>query len=130
MLLGHSALEKPYAILSERLQTLHKKKPSAMSSEQNLITIRRFLFSGLFFDNNRLLQMPRQHCSNFPNIALEKSRVNSELKDKIIRNIKSWWLNNLKSNQKNPRIELLKIRVNLNYTLSNSYNGADLMFLY
>ena len=130
MLLGHSALEKPYAILSERLQTLHKKKPSAMSSEQNLITIRRFLFSGLFFDNNRLLQMPRQHCSNFPNIALEKSRVKIEQKDKIIRNIESLWLNNLKSNQKNPRTELLKIRVNFNYTLSNSYNDADLMFLY
>ena len=37
---------------------------------------------------------------------------------------------NLKSNQKNPRIELPKIGVNLNYTLSNNYNGADLMFLF
>ena len=128
--MGHSAQEKTLCNIVRKAPDIAQEKPSAMSSEQNLVTIRRFLFSGLFFDNNRLLQMPRQHCSNFPNIALEKSRVKIEQKDKIIRNIKSLWLNNLKSNQKNPRTELLKIRVNFNYTLSNSYNDADLMFLY
>ena len=35
----------------------------------------------------------------------------------------------LKSNSIILRIELPKRRVNLNYTLSNRYNGADLMFL-
>ena len=128
--MGHSAQEKTLCNIVRKAPDIAQEKPSAMSSEQNLVTIRRFLFSGLFFDNNRLLQMPRQHCSNFPNIALEKSRVKIEQKDKIIRNIESLWLNNLKSNQKNPRTELLKIRVNFNYTLSNSYNDADLMFLY
>ena len=42
---------------------------------------------------------------------------------------KSWWLNNLKPNERNPRIQHPKIRVNFNYTLSNRYNGGDLMFL-
>ena len=35
----------------------------------------------------------------------------------------------LKSNSIILRIELPKRGVNLNYTLSNRYNGADLMFL-
>ena len=30
--------------------------------------------------------MLRQHCTNFPEIAQEKSRANIEQKDKIIRN--------------------------------------------
>ena len=36
----------------------------------------------------RMLEMPRQHCTNFPDIAPEKSRVNIEQKDKIVRNIR------------------------------------------
>ena len=31
--------------------------------------------------------MPRQHCTNFPDIAQEKSRANIEQKDKIGQNI-------------------------------------------
>ena len=38
---------------------------------------------------------------------------------------KNRWCNNSKSNYKNPRIELPKRGVNLDYTLSNSYNGGD-----
>ena len=30
--------------------------------------------------------MTRQHCTNFPNIAQEKSRANIGQKDKIVRN--------------------------------------------
>ena len=33
--------------------------------------------------------MPRQHCTNFPEIAQEKSRANIEQKDKIVRNTDS-----------------------------------------
>lgn len=40
---------------------------------------------------------------------------------------KSQWHNNLKSDQKNPRLELPERGVN---TLSNRYNGAGLMFLF
>ena len=36
----------------------------------------------------RMLEMPHQHCTNFPDIAPEKSRVNIEQKDKIVRNIR------------------------------------------
>ena len=36
--------------------------------------------------------MPRQHCTNFPNIAQENSWANFEQKDKIVRN-KSFPLN-------------------------------------
>ena len=43
---------------------------------------------------------------------------------------KNRWCNNLKSNWKNPRIELTKGEVNLNYTLPNRHNGADLMLLF
>ena len=36
--------------------------------------LRRFLFwTGYFFYNNRLLHMRPQHCTNFPDIAQEKS---------------------------------------------------------
>ena len=31
--------------------------------------------------------MPRQHCTNFPDIAPEKSCTNIEQKDKIVGNI-------------------------------------------
>ena len=45
-----------------------------------------FLFwTDYFFNNNRLLQMPHQHYTNFPDIAQEKSRANIEQKDKIVR---------------------------------------------
>ena len=43
---------------------------------------------------------------------------------------KKLWRSNLKSKKKDPKIKLLKREVNLNYTKSNSYNGADLMFLF
>ena len=43
---------------------------------------------------------------------------------------KNRWRNNLKSNWKNPRIELPKGEVNINYTLSNRYNGADVMLVF
>ena len=33
-----------------------------------------------------MLQIPHQHCTNFPNIALENSRANFEQKDKIVQN--------------------------------------------
>ena len=39
-------------------------------------------------------------------------------------------VNDLKSNLKNPKFEFSKRGVNLNYNLSNRYNGADLMFLF
>ena len=58
-----------------------------MSSEQNLDTFQRFSFwIGKFFDNNRLLQMPRQRCLNFAGIAQKISRANIEQKHKFVRN--------------------------------------------
>ena len=31
--------------------------------------------------------MQQQHCTNFPDIAKEKSRANNQQKDKLVRNI-------------------------------------------
>lgn len=39
-------------------------------------------------------------------------------------------MSSFKSLMKNPRNYLPKERVNLNYILSNSYGGSDLMFLF
>ena len=53
----------------------------------NDITFRQFLFwTGWCFDNNRLLQMPCQHYTSFPDIAQEKSWANIEQKVKIVPN--------------------------------------------
>ena len=37
--------------------------------------------------------MPRQHCTNFPDIAQEESWANTEQKDKIARNRNTWFGN-------------------------------------
>ena len=40
--------------------------------------------------------MQQQHCTNFPDIAQEKSRANNQQKDKLVRNINTKledWLN-------------------------------------
>ena len=39
-----------------------------------------------FLDDNRLLQVLRQHCSNLVDITQEKSQADIEQKDKIVRN--------------------------------------------
>ena len=67
------------------------KKLSALSSKQHhFLTI---------FILDRLLKIPRQHCTNFTDIAQEKSGANIEQKDKIARNksIKSPRLDNIRA---------------------------------
>ena len=39
----------------------------------NIIFLRFLFWTGYFFDNSRLLRMPRQHWTNFPNIAQKNS---------------------------------------------------------
>ena len=66
----------------------YKAKNSAMPSEHYVVTFRQYLFwTGYFFDNNRLLHMSCQHCSNLADIAQEKSRINIGQKGKIVRKI-------------------------------------------
>ena len=43
---------------------------------------------------------------------------------------KRCWQKTLKSNLKDPSIELPKRRVHLNFTMLNRYDGADLTFLF
>ena len=51
-----------------------------------MVTFRQYLFwAGYFLDNNRLLHMSCQHCSNLADIAQEKSRIGQ--KGKIVRKI-------------------------------------------
>ena len=88
LLRQHCTSKNPFQCCSrESRKHCTRKKPSAMSPEKHLVTFRRFLFSTrYFFDNKWLLQMPRQHHTNFPNIAQEKSRASIEQKGKIVWN--------------------------------------------
>ena len=81
----------------------------------NKITLRQFLFlTGYFFDNNRLLQILHQHCTNFPDIAQEKSWANIEQKDKTLRNsVTSLLFMVMNDNTGESQIEM-QIRKNVN----------------
>ena len=72
-------------MLYNRLQAaLHRKKPSVMSSEQHLVTFRRFLFW-----TNQLLQMLSQYCSNFADIA--QKNLEPTINKKIRLNGTIWY---------------------------------------
>ena len=76
--LCHVAQETPDNIVQEK---------NPVQCRLNNIIFRRFLFwTGYIFDNNRLLQMSRQHCTSFLKIAQENSQSNIEQKGKIVRN--------------------------------------------
>ena len=75
-----------------------------------LISFRSFFFTQHVI--TRIWFRVQFHCTIF--LALKKKR----------------WRNNLRSNQNSLRNELPKERINLDYTLSNRYTAADLIFLF
>ena len=80
--------QKPYTMYCPRQHyTDSRGKSSAMLSEHHLVIFQGFFFwTGYFFDINRLLPIPHQYCSNLIDIGQEKSWVNIDQKDKIVRN--------------------------------------------
>ena len=66
----------------------------------------------------------------YPLISSRRNLVSASFKQVYYFLYKSRCRNNLKSYQKNLRMELHKTGVNLNYTLSNRYNGPDLIFMF
>ena len=80
-----------------------------------VMTLVLISFCSFFFTQHvitRIWSIVQLHCTMF--LALKKKR----------------WRNNLRSNQKNLRTDFPKEGINLDYTLSNRYNAADLMFLF
>ena len=70
----------------------------------------------------------------YPMISISRDQVSAALTGVQFFVInKSWWSNNSNSSKsywENPRTELPKRAVNLNYTLLNRFNGAGLIFLF